>query len=293
MKILILGGSGFIGTNLKKALEAKGHSVVVASLRQRHSGWESELMRCDAVVNLAGEPIFGKRWNIDVKAAIYDSRVEGTRRVVTAMGAALKNGGGSCRTLVNASAVGYYGATGPEALDENSPAGPDFLAFVCRDWEAEAMRAETEFGIRTAVVRTGIVLDRHGGALQKLWLPFSLGLGGPLGILRRGRQGFSWIHLEDIVGIYVHAIENSQVRGPLNGTAPEVVSNGEFSKAFGRALHRPALFPLPGPVLYAMVGEASHFLLTGQYVYPKRTLESGYAFRHPKLAPALENIVRS
>jgi len=288
MKIMVFGSTGFIGERLVKKLHEKGHEVVRATLRGKHGSWESEVAHCDAIVNLAGESLFNKRWNTDVKAAIYDSRIQGTHRIVDAIGAA-KKAGGKIKVLVNASAVGFYGPSWDE-LNESSPEGSDFLAFVCRDWEAEARRAEGTFGVRTVITRLGIVLGSEGGALAKLVLPFKLGVGGPIDL---GKQWTSWIHVDDVVGILMHALENESVRGVLNATAPQPVTNKEFSKALGRALHRPSWLPVPGIALGILLGEVAEILVTGQKALPKRTLESGYTYRYPAIDAAMTAAVAS
>jgi uncharacterized protein (TIGR01777 family) len=283
MQVVIFGGSGFIGTQLQKLLRAKGHEVTLGDLR-RDMDWEGKIQKADAVVNLAGAPIIGKRWNMLVKAEIHDSRVEGTHKIVAALGKA-KAKDGKERVLVNGSAIGFYGATQDEELDETSPAGTDFLAFVCRDWEDEAHKAELEHGIRTVILRTGIVLGKGGGALEKMLPPFKLGLGGPIG---NGQQWYSWIHIDDECGLIVHALENKQVRGVLNATAPMPVRNKDFAKTLGAVLSRPAFLPVPPPALYLLVGEASFMLTHGQKVLPKAALASGYAFRYKSLDDALK-----
>ncbi len=287
MQIMIFGATGFIGKKLCPALEQRGHNVLRRDLR-RDKNWASELSSCDAVINLGGSPIFGKRWNIRIKSEIYDSRVDGTKTIVAAMGR-VKQESGKDLSLINASAIGFYGAGEPsQEFTEEAPPGTDFLSFVCRDWEEEAHVAERIHKIRTAIVRTGIVLGREGGALKQMLLPFQLGVGGPIG---NGKQMFSWIHLEDILGIYIHAVENSKVRGVLNGVSPNCVSNKEFSQALAHTLHRPCLFPVPKIALYILIGEGAEFLVTGQKVFPKETLKSGYTFKFANLDGALKNIL--
>ena len=283
MKIAVFGSTGFIGKQFCARLRAQGDEVI--ELDTRKAGWETNLEPADAVVNLAGASIFGKRWTEDYKKLILTSRTEGTDKIVAAMGK-IKAKNGKAGVLVNASAVGYYGATQDEVLDENSPAGSDFLADVCKAWEKSAFNAE-KHGIRTVAVRTGIVLGKNGGALEQMMLPFKLCVGGPIG---NGQQWFPWIHLEDIVGIYIHALKNASVCGPLNGTAPNPVRNKEFTKALGDALHRPALLPTPAFALRLIVGEAAEFLVTGQRVAPKKTLASGYRFRFDSVEAALKDI---
>lgn len=286
MQIVIFGGTGFIGQPLVRALQAAGHNVLVTDLR-RDTEWETKLAGSDAVVNLAGAPLFSKRWTESFKKEIYDSRIDGTRKIVDAIGRAKQKGGGP-RVLVSASAVGYYGPHPSAEFTESSGPGDDFLAKVCRDWEAEALRAEREFGVRTVLVRTGVVLGREGGALKQLLLPFKMFVGGPVA---SGQQWFPWISLDDIVGIYRHAVENTSVRGPLNGAAPGIVNNEDFSRALGHVLHRPSLLRVPAFALYALVGGSAEVVVEGQKVRPQATLASGYVFRDPELTPALKKIL--
>lgn len=286
MKILVFGGTGFIGTRLVKALSEKGHHVKTSDTR-RDPAWRIEVGVADVIVNLAGSPIFGKRWSDDVKAEIHSSRVEGTQKIVEAIGAA-KRKGAKVAALINASAIGFYGPTFDEELTESSKAGSDFLAFVCREWEEAALVAERHYGVRTVFVRTGVVLGDGGGALQKMLPAFKAFVGGPIG---SGKQWMSWVHLDDVVGIYVHAIENAAIHGALNATSPQPKRNKEFSKLLGKALHRPSLLPVPGIGLYALFGEVAEILVNGQKVLPRATIESGYAFKYPELEAALKNIL--
>ena len=255
-------------------------------VRKDHN-WKSQLKDCDAVINLAGAGLFAKRWDVDYKSLIHSSRVEGTHAIVNAVSVA-REGGKGPQVLVNASAVGFYGASVEATFDESSEAGTDFLAFVCREWEAEAQRAERQFGIRTAIVRFGVILGKDGGALKKLLPPFKAFVGGPIGL---GKQFFPWVHIDDAVGLLIHALETSSMHGPFNAVAPDVVTNKEFSKALGRALHRPSLLPVPGPALYVIVGEAADMLVEGQRVIPVKTLGSGYKFKFDKLDAALKNLL--
>jgi uncharacterized protein (TIGR01777 family) len=193
---------------------------------------------------------------------------------------------GQPKTLVNASATGYYGPHGDEDVTEDTPPGNDFLADLCVKWEAEARKGE-EAGVRCAVVRVGVVLDKEGGALAKLLTPFKMFVGGPVG---SGRQYLSWIHHDDLIGIFLHALDHGTVRGPLNGTAPQPVTNKEFSTALGKALHRPSLFWTPGFGLKLALGEVADVIVTGQKVIPKRTMEAGYSFKYPTLEGALKQL---
>jgi uncharacterized protein len=238
----------------------------------------------DAVVNLLGESV-GQKWTTETKKKIRDSRVNGTRNLVEALGQ-LKT---KPRVFVSGSAVGYYGNRGEEEITEASAQGDDFLARVCGEWEAEAQRAET-FGIRTVRLRTGIVLAREGGALQQMLFPFKLGLGGPIG---SGKQWFPWIHRDDLVGLILHAISQDKVAGPLNGTSPNPVRQAEFAKVLGKVLGRPAFLPTPVFAMRFRFGEfVDAGLLAGQKVLPKVALDSGYSFKFPNLEIALREILR-
>jgi uncharacterized protein (TIGR01777 family) len=237
----------------------------------------------DAVIHLAGDPVADRRWDESKRREIRDSRVLGTRFLVEALAAMPTRP----KVLVSASAVGYYGDRGDETLDEQSPPAGDFLAQVCVDWEREAMRAET-FGMRVARVRIGVVLGRGGGALAKMLTPFRLGLGGRLA---SGRQWMPWVHLDDVVGILLHAATNESVTGPINATAPTLVTNAEFTQALARALHRPAMFPMPGFMLKLIMGEFGEIVLASQKVIPAVAQRTGYSFQHPEIGPALAAIV--
>jgi uncharacterized protein len=238
------------------------------------------LAGCGAIVHLAGESI-AQRWTPTAKRAIRESRVIGTRGLVE--GIARLEASERPRVLVSASAIGYYGAHGEEPIDEETPPGSDFLAQTCSAWEEEARTAERH-GVRVVGIRTGVVLDRGGGALAKMLTPFKLGVGGPVA---GGRQYISWIHPTDLVGIVLAAIDGAQWRGAVNATAPEPQTNRDFSKALARALRRPALLPLPGGALRLLYGEMAQIVTTGARVLPARALVLGYEFRHPQLEPAL------
>lgn len=297
MKITISGASGFIGRRLLKNLGTEGHTLQVLS---RHAGtnmpanikvfpWDpakaeppaDALRDVDAVIHLAGEPV-AQRWNDATKRSIRDSRVTGTRNLVQAMGRLRQ----PPAALICASAIGYYGSRGDDRLTEESSSGDGYLAEVCREWEAEAKQAEG-LGMRVARVRIGVVLDGKGGALQKMLPPFRMGFGGRIG---SGNQWMSWIHLEDLAGIFRFALEN-RVSGPLNGTAPYPVTNAEFTKALASTLQRPAIFPVPEFALKLMFGEMSEMLLASQRVLPKAAEDAGYQFRYPQLAAALVELL--
>jgi hypothetical protein len=269
MRITITGASGLIGTKLRTALEQRGDEVIPVSLRG-----EGPIEIGDAVVHLAGENV-AQRWTDSARERIEQSRIQGTRRVVEAI-----KQSGRRPPLISASAVGYYGPRGAERLDEATPPGDDFLAQICVAWEREAQAAET----RVVTVRTGVVLDPSGGALKKMLLPFKLGIGGPVA---GGRQYMPWIHVDDVVGIYLNAIDDSAWSGPINATAPEPVTNRAFSKALGRALKRPAVAPIPGFAIRMLYGEMAVIVTEGQRAVPRRALELGYTFHHTDLNHAL------
>lgn len=303
MKIAITGATGFVGRRLAEALVARGDSVVAftrdpARARPTFSpgvdtvAWDPTdvpglavaLAGCDAVVHLAGEPVLGRRWTSAQKQRIRESRVAGTRALVDA----LESDAARPSVLVSASAVGYYGDRGAETLDESATSGDDFLAGVCREWEERARRA-FRLGIRTVIVRIGIVLGEGGGALETMLPPFKLGIGGPIG---HGRQYMSWIHVDDLVAMLRFAIDTPALEGVVNATAPEPVTNRVFSKVLGRVLHRPAVLPVPPLALKLALGGVSEVLVGGQRVLPKRALAAGFRFAHPDLRAALSGLVR-
>jgi uncharacterized protein (TIGR01777 family) len=235
----------------------------------------------DAVIHLAGEPIIARRWTDEQKRLIRDSRVTGTRNLV----AGIEVSTHKPAVLVCASAVGYYGERGDEPLEENSPPGEGFLSDTCKDWEAAAASVS---GVRSVQIRVGVVLATEGGALQKMLTPFKLGVGGPLG---SGRQWFPWVHIKDIAGIFRHAMVTASLRGPLNGVAPEPVTNAEFTRALGAVLHRPAFLPVPEFALRALMGEMADVLFVSQRVLPTAALASGYEFHYPLLEGALAQLL--
>lgn len=277
MRVTITGASGLIGSKLAAALTQRGDEVTKVSLRHGPPDPE-QLAGRDAIVHLAGENV-AQRWTDASRKAIRESREEGTRRLVEAIAQADPKP----RALISSSAVGYYGPHGDEVLDEDTPPGHDFLAEVCVVWEREADKA-ADLGLRVVKVRTGVVLDQDGGALSKMLLPFKLGGGGPVA---GGKQYMPWIHVDDVVGIYLRAIDDPAWRGPVNASAPEPVTNKAFSKALGRALHRPAVAPIPGAAIRLLYGDMAEIVTKGQRVVPKRTLELGYSYQHPDLDEAL------
>lgn len=287
MKVLLTGATGFVGSRLKPMLAAAGHEVTTvgrggaSDLDWSDASLGRGVASCEAIVHLAGENLFARRWSDAQKQRLVASRVDTTRRLAAL---AAEHG---VRVFACASAVGWYGARGDEELDESSPRGNGFLADLCRDWEQATERA-AEAGVRVMRVRTGVVLGRGGGALSAMLPPFKLGVGGPLG---SGRQWVSWIHLDDLCRLYVHLIEPERAVGAYDGTAPNPVRMRELAKTLGRVLHRPALFPVPAPMLRLALGEVADVLLTGQRVLPRRALASGFAFEHPVLGEALEDLL--
>jgi uncharacterized protein (TIGR01777 family) len=281
MKVTILGASGFIGRPLAAALRARGDDVVEASLRDPARA-AALSAGSDAVVNLAGAPV-AVRWTASAKRAMRASRVDLPHAYLDA----LARGPDRPNAYVSSSAIGYYGTSPTATFVESSPPGHDFLAQLCVAWEAEADRAAA-LGMRVAKVRTGLVLGRGGGVLGRLLPVFRLGLGG---VVASGEQWYSWIHLDDEIGIYLHALDGAG--GVLNATAPQPVTNRAFTHALGRAVRRPTLFPVPAFAGTLLLGEGATILNEGQRVLPQRTLESGYAFRYPELDGALASLTGS
>ena len=283
-----------IGSALQTLLRERGHELLLASRSEPESSeqiqWSAEkgfaeperLEGLDAVVHLAGESVNGLRWTEEKKRAIRDSRVLGTRSLVDAL-AKLKQ---RPSVLVAASAIGFYGERGDEELTESSAAGDTFLAEVSKAWEAESRRAE-DAGIRTVLLRTGIVLSKDGGALGTMLLPFKLGLGGVVG---SGKQWMSWISLDDHINVINYVIENENIRGAVNSVSPHPVTNEEFTKAMGDVLYRPTFLPLPEFVVSMALGEmGDELLLTSEKVIPKRLVDAGFEFKYPEIKPALEH----
>ena len=296
------GATGRLGAMIVRELVGRGDEVTVLSrdperARERLGretveavAWDpaagpapaAALAGRDAVVHLAGEDI-AQRWTDAALERIRTSRELGTRNLVAGIAAADPRPG----ALISASAVGYYGNR-HDPIDEAAPPGDDVLADVCAAWEREAENA-TELGVRVVRIRTGVVLDRHGGALEKMLLPFRLGVGGPVA---GGRQPLPWIHVDDVVGIYLNAIDDERWSGPVNATAPAPTTNKEFSKALGRALKRPAIAPVPAFALRLLYGGMAKLVVEGQRALPRRALDLGYQFRHPDLDEALRSALR-
>ncbi|MEW6734799.1 MAG: TIGR01777 family oxidoreductase [Acidobacteriota bacterium] len=297
-QIFITGASGFIGRHLVAMLTSQG-AKIVALTRAVHNSqgnikwvsgkptaageWQQAINDCHAVINLAGEPIIDRRWTATQKQRIRDSRVKTTEQVV----AAIKQAAVRPTVLVNASAIGYYAKNEETALDETAAPAKDFLGELCVAWE-EAARPVEALGVRLVFLRIGVVLGREGGALAKMLPPFKLGLGGPAG---SGTQWVSWIHIDDLVNLIQFAIEHNEIKGPLNGVAPNPVRMKELAQELGRALHRPAIFPVPGFMLQLLMGEGAQVVLDGQRILPKVAEQAGYQFRFANLANALRDLL--
>jgi uncharacterized protein (TIGR01777 family) len=298
MNVLLTGATGFIGETLIARLLDRGHYVSILTRKVRPRAdrnvgqyfWEMKgpapaepLEWADAIIHLAGEPI-AQRWNDEVKRKIRESRVDGTRHLVEGI-ARIAN---RPQVLISGSATGYFGDRGGEVLTEDSRPGTGFLPDVCVAWEREARKAE-EYGLRVAVVRTGIVLHPSGGALKQMLPPFKLGVGGPIG---SGEQWMSWIHRDDLISLFVFVLEHESVAGAVNGAAPNPVPNAEFTQALGRAVHRPAVIPVPGFALKLLFGEMATVLLEGQRVIPAAAQRAGFTFEHPNLTGAFADLLR-
>jgi len=305
MKVAIAGATGFVGSRLVEKLQAAGHQVVVLSRDAAKAGrvfpasaypnlevvaytpaesgdWQKSIAGCDAVVNLAGVPIAEERWTEARQQAILDSRKLTTEKLVEA----IVNANPKPSVFVSASAIGYYGTSETAEFDENSPAGNDFLATVCKEWEAAAQPAKNA-GTRLAILRLGIVLGM-GGALAKMLPAFKLFAGGPIGT---GKQWFSWVHREDVVDLILYTLQNPQVEGVLNATAPNPVRMNELCETLGAVLSRPSWLPVPGFALELLLGDGAKVVLEGQKVLPKQTLASGFQYQYPTLKLALEEIL--
>jgi len=299
VKIVVAGGTGFIGSAQCSSLVRDGHEVVILSrgtpspAYPRHMPWDGkslgawadEVASADAVVNLAGASIAARAWTAQRKRTLYSSRMEPTSALVRA----IERADPRPPLLISASAVGYYGDTGDETVAENHPPGTDFLAGLVVEWEAAAQNA-AELGTRVVLIRQGIVLGPGGGALPALALPFRLFMGGTIG---SGKQWVSWVHIDDVVGLYRFAIDRPDVVGPINATAPVPVTNRELAAALGRALGRPSWLPVPAAPVRVVLGGLGDAILTGQRVIPAAAQRLGYAFREPELGRALRRALGS
>lgn len=293
MDVLVTGGTGFIGRALCQQLMQAGHAPCVLTRDAAKATTKLPGVRLieqleqagamDAVINLAGEPMAEGRWTTRRKQEFRDSRIGSTQRLLHWIEAqALRP-----RVLVSGSAIGYYGALDDVPVNEDAPAGHDFAAQLCRDWEAEALRAET-LGLRVCIVRIGIVLGMDGGALAKMLPPFKLGMGGPMG---DGQQWMSWVHRQDLVRLILWLLEHEHTQGSYNGTAPMPLRNRDFARTLGKVLQRPTLVNTPAVALKLMFGEMSSLLLTGQHVLPLRAQAEGFVFEHPELEAALRDLL--
>ena len=303
MKIAIAGATGFVGSRLVEQLQAQGHQVIILTRSPQQASnrfgqaqivgynplksgeWQQSISGCDAVINLAGEPIAEKRWTPAQKRSILDSRQLGTQKIVEAIALATIKP----QVLINASAIGYYGTSETSKFDETSPAGTDFLAEVCAAWETAA-QAVTANGTRVVILRLGIVLGENGGVLGKMLAPFSAFVGGPIG---SGNQWFSWIHRDDVVKLIIAALNDTKMQGVYNATAPNPTTMTEFAQTLGTVMNRPSWLPVPNFALEAMLGEGAIVVLQGQQVVPTRTLAQGFNFQYSTLKPALTAILGS
>ncbi|MBR2513304.1 MAG: TIGR01777 family oxidoreductase [Halomonas sp.] len=300
MRVLITGGSGFVGQRLSEQLVALGHEVQVVS-RAPHKVRDRLPATCDirdsaqafvdtppdALVNLAGESIAAKRWSDSQKNELIRSRVESTAQLVMLCEQLQANGQPLPKVMVSGSAMGYYGDQGSKMVDETTPPNDEFAHRLCEQWEAAAKPVEA-LGVRLALLRIGLVLDAGGGTLQKMVPPFKLGLGGRFG---DGKQFMPWIHRDDLVAAIVFLLNESSLSGAFNGSAPHPVTNAEFTQTLAKQLHRPAIFPVPAFALKAGLGEMSQLLLTGADMRPARLIEAGFTFHYPTLNKALGAIL--
>jgi uncharacterized protein len=306
MKVGITGATGFVGSRLVERLHGEGHRVLVLTRNTAFAqkvfpsqalgnleivaytptvsgSWQDALATCDAVVNLAGEPIGEGRWTPERKQEILNSRQLSTQKIVEAIAKANPKP----KVLVNASAIGYYGTSETATFDETSPSGNDFLAQVCQAWEAEAQKVK-DAGVRLVILRFGIVLGT-GGALGKMITPFKLFAGGPIG---SGRQWFTWIHLDDLVNLILQALSQPEKSGVYNATAPNPVRMSELSQTMGQVMNRPSWLPVPSFAIEALLGDGAMVVLEGQKVLPKRTMEEGFEYQYASLQPALKDILK-
>ncbi len=295
MHILITGGTGFIGNYLVNTLLSRGDTVTIITRTPgkysrkgvAYASWDDDLAAImetvDAVINLAGSNLFDNRWTESVRESILNSRIKATSRMVSA----IKSAKNKPTVFISGSAVGYYGPRGSDVLDESQPPGQDFLAKVCVAWEHEALKLE-EPKVRLVLARIGIVQQTDDGALQKMLLPFKLYGGGPLG---HGSQYYPWIHMDDMVQALLFCIDNSEISGPVNISAPNPVTMDEFAQTLGKVMERPSWFRVPEFMLKIAVGESASSILASLRAVPNKLLEHGYRFRHPNLERALRDIL--
>ncbi|MHB1687039.1 MAG: TIGR01777 family oxidoreductase [Ignavibacteriaceae bacterium] len=302
-RIIITGATGLIGTRLCKALIERGDEVTIFSTNISNARrkipcaknyvewnygmplkWEKDVEGIDAIIHLAGANIFSKRWSNIYKKNILNSRIISTKNLVEA----IKKTNPKPSVFISSSAVGYYGDKENELIDETSLPGNDFLANVCKQWEEEANQVE-KLGVRHVSIRTGIVLNPNEGALKQMLLPFKLFVGGPIG---SGRQWFPWIHMEDIIRIYLFALDNHIVNGAVNAASPNPVTMKDFAKALGKVLHRPSIFSVPKFAMKIVLGEVADVVTASQRVYPQKLIEYKYKFRFEKLNEALNDLLK-
>jgi uncharacterized protein len=307
MRIFLMGGTGLVGSRLIKSLHKRKDDVVLLTRRpdvargkwndtcriiegnpMETGPWMEAVGDCDAVVNLTGEGIFNRRWNAAFIQLLRDSRIKTTENAVKALAKKPRMSTGAAKVLVNASAIGFYGPHGDEELAEDAPPGNDLMAQICAEWENAARAAEPS-GVRTVRVRIGVVLDKEGGALKQMTMPFKMFMGGPVGL--GGPQYVSWIHHDDMVALLLLALDHPQCQGPMNATAPNPVTNKEFSRALGRALHRPSFMPTPKLMLRLALGKVASVVTTGQRVLPKKALGLGHAFKFPEIGTAMADVM--
>lgn len=296
-QILITGGTGFIGTHLSEILMRDGHYLTIVTRspeahkseeakNQKFISWDelsSVMDSIDVVINMAGENLFGQRWTPEVKEKLYNSRIQTTRKLVDAIRASVSKP----EVFISTSGVNYYGDSGDEVITEESEPGEDFLANLCIDWEKEAEQA-AELGVRVVIARFGIVLEKNGGVIEKMKLPFKLFVGGPVG---PGDQYMPWIHMEDLCSILVYAMENEHLAGPLNACSPEPVTMNEFADALGEVINRPSFFRVPEFVLDIVLGEAAVPVTGSLRVQPKVLQKSGFEFEYDDIGTALADIM--
>lgn len=298
MRILITGGTGFIGSELRSMLLQKGHFLTIitrspeqyedeTAKNQQFISWDADLVaamnEADAVINLVGSSIFGQRWTEEVKQRIYSSRIDNTQKLVDA----IKHADQPPGVMVSASAVGYYGDRGDDVLTEEEPPGNEFLSKVCVDWEAAAKEV-TEAGVRLAIPRIGIVLETGGGAMQQMLPPFKLFAGGPIG---SGHQYFPWIHMHDLCRGLIYPLENEPFEGAYNLNAPNPVTMNEFAGKLGEVLNRPTFFRVPEFALKLVLGEAAEPILDSLRAQPRHLQQAGFEFRFPYVKEALVDIL--
>lgn len=303
MKIIVTGATGLIGKKLAKALIERGDEVIVFSRDakknrsifsiemdcvewnyQHPEQWKSKLEDSNAIIHLAGLNLFAERWNDDFKKAVLESRAVSTKNLVDA----IKSCNNKPEVFISASGVGYYGDSGENLLVEESPNGKDFLAKVCKTWENESAKVETA-NVRSVQIRTGLVLSTEDGALKQMLPAFKMFAGGPLG---NGKQWMSWLHIDDIIGIYLHAIDNKVVAGAVNAASPNPIRMKEFAKKLGEVLNRPSIFPVPKFILKLIVGEAAEVVTASQRIIPDKLIKSDYQFKFTDLEVALRDLLK-